>query len=305
MLKGFFLSLLVYGGKLLRQLAYGEEGIEIKEKYGEEGTFLKVLLSLVSVAYVFFLIALFGGILTNWYEYLFLIVTPVAYILFVVYARNWTKKAVVEQQKERAEERKRQAALEEKEKLAQQERENKEKAQKDALVKAFTEEAGTMQTFIENARVCTTFSEVLALWDSLSLVESEVSDNIHNKIYSAVKRERIYGSTPREITAFLDELQRIYADAVLEAQLQEAQKKEPLTGLAAFHAFVEESRDGKNYREMLAMWKEVDIGDPDVHEKILQELTSRAKSERIYGSTPQEWNNFLDELVKEYASNDN
>lgn len=92
-------------------------------------------------------------------------------------------------------------------------------------------------------------------------------------------------------------------DAVVtEEKTQNPLKKVSLEGMVAFNAFVEESKDGKNFGEILTLWKGIDVGDQIIYDEILQSLTAQAKTERLYGSSPRECVNYLDSLVEKYGN---
>lgn len=241
-----------------------------------------------------------------WVVYFLLLIVGVALI-------SARRKAAKEREEEarRQETYARRRADEEKKKQEekkQQERELEKKQLEQSMARAFADNRGTVSDFVQRASACTTFAQMLTVWDAVNAAENGTNEVIRNEIVSMVKTERMYGSTPRELNLFLDEFQQRFIDAVIEVKevekVEEEPKKEPLRGIAAFNAFIEEAKQGKKFSEMLAMWKELDIGDLTVHGEVLAELTSLAKSERIYGSSSRDCTAFLDKLVKEHGSNE-
>ena len=139
MLQGILMVVLLAASYGLVYLAYGKEGMATRKELGIKGIFQIIVIAVISIFYAL-LIGLWGiEAKHDWYEYAFLIGGPVLYILFVVYARSWSKKNTKLLKEEKEQQLREQKEKKEQQiQLEKQEQERKNEKEERIVSRAFT-----------------------------------------------------------------------------------------------------------------------------------------------------------------------
>lgn len=282
-------------------LAYGNKGMAVRKELGRSNVLPGVIsLGLASVFLVALSIVCGMPGPHDGFEYAVLIGVPILYIVYVIYARLWTKKyaALLEQEKaqKRKEELARRVEAERKAKEAAQ----KEEAKKQQISQALASGEIDLHAFVEIASECRTFHQLLSLWDSSGLTPDSP---MREEISSHIKTERMYGSNPREVTNFLKNLLQSQEKTIQLSEERKTRNRLFRQEKANLERFVNGASDCKTFEALLAAWDAQDHDENELNEKIRKSIVSKAAVEKRYGSFCREITAFLNGLLGEDGVN--
>jgi hypothetical protein len=299
MLKGFLMRFFMI---VPTWLAYGNKGMAVRKELGRSN----VLSGLISIglALTFLLTLTFKygmpGSIDAVTSNIILFGVPILYIVYVIYARHWTKKyaALLEQEKaqKRKEELARRVEAERKAKEAAQ----KEEAKKQQISQALASGEIDLHAFVEIASECRTFHQLLSLWDSSGLTPDSP---IREEIASHIKTERMYGSNPREVTNFLKNLLQKQEKTIQLSEERKMRNRLFQQEKANLERFVNGASDCKTFEALLAAWDAQDHDENELNEKIHKTIVSKVAVEKRYGSFCREITAFLNGLLGEDGVN--
>ena len=298
MLKGFLMRFFMI---VPTWLAYGNKGMAVRKELGRSN-FLPGCISGGLACFYIVMLSIVCGMPGphDGFEYAVLIGVPILYIAYVIYARLWTKKyaALLEQEKaqKRKEELERRVEAERKAKEAAQ----KEEAKKQQLSQALASGEIDLHAFVEIASECRTFHQLLSLWDSSGLTPDSP---IREEISSHIKTERMYGSTPREVTNFLKNLLQSQEKTIQLSEERKTRNRLFRQEKANLERFVNEASDCKTFEALLAAWDAQDHDENELNEKIHKTIVSKVAVEKRYGSFCREITAFLNGLLGEDGVN--
>lgn len=282
-------------------LAYGNKGMAVRKEL-ERSNVLPGVISLGLASVFLMVLSIVCGTPGphDGFEYAVLIGVPILYIVYVIYARLWTKKyaALLEQEKaqKRKEELERRVEAERKAKEAEQ----KEEAKKQQLSQALASGEIDLHAFVEIASECRTFHQLLSLWDSSGLTPDSP---IREEIASYIKTERMYGSNPREVTNFLKNLLQKQEKTIQLSEERKMRNRLFQQEKANLERFVNGASDCKTFEELLAAWDAQDHDENELNEKIHKTIVSKVAVEKRYGSFCREITAFLNGLLGEDGVN--
>lgn len=163
-----------------------------------------------------------------------------------------------------------------------------------------------IESFLDSAVNCTSYKDILMLWDSLDPVDNETNAAIRKEIDDKVTTEKMYGTNPRGIPTFLANLEQTYGTAVIETVptpevVEEEVEEKPLTDMdVQFGAFLENAAQCGSYATILELWDSQNWSDP--YAAVRKELETKYSTERMYGVIPRGIPKFLETLRQAYGT---
>ena len=218
MLRVLFLAI----GLGLIHLGYGKKAMDARKRMEANGadTFLALLFSFGIIGWLVCLILLISGAAAK-DTLLCVIITvaiPALCILWCVYARKKGKRIIAEDEKReqellekaRLEKERRDREYLEKLRLEREEKERLEeekKAQMREMLKQSASVSGDLAAFAIAIQDCNRVKDILLLWESFQAEDNELSRTITQKLETAAKKERVYGSNLKDLKELVADIQ--------------------------------------------------------------------------------------------------
>lgn len=282
----------------IRHLAFGKEGMEIRKQLGLKGFYMYPLLMLLSVGFGVGLgIVIKEGFQA--YGSSFIIISPLGLGLFILYGRVWTNNQLVKREEEAAQYRKEQEEKRRKEAVFAQQRQQEKEAKRKEAQMVWERTKEPVKSFVKEAANCSSFTDMMKLWDAISKEDCQENREIRRKMEEKAGRERYYGSNPRSIAPFLEDMLLQYGtkdEAIPEAKRPEVGKAQLPE---SFAVFMDQAAQCTTFAELLAFWDNCCPEQTEATLRIREEICKRYSVERMYGSIPGRVEKFLHSLERE------